>query len=86
MASAQQSGKPFRDFTKPASAADIEQMRRTLETKIDRSIADVTVVIYETQKNMAEMEKRLTLWTAGIAAAAGIAVIGLLVGLVLTFD
>lgn len=86
MASARPSGKPLRDLTRPATAADIEQLRLALETKIGRSIADATVVIYETQKHIAEMEKRLTIWTAGIAAAAGVAVIGLLVGILLAVD
>ena len=115
MASAEQSGDSLRDFSSPATWGDIEQVRTSLETKIDSGIADVKVQISEVQAQVAEvrtemarletrletrvaglevrvdtgiagLETRLLRWSAGLALAAGVAVIGFLVGILQAVD
>ncbi|MCY3506099.1 MAG: hypothetical protein OXH41_08055 [Chloroflexi bacterium] len=59
MASAEQSGETLRDFSSPATWGDVEQVRLSLETKIDTSIADV-------KTQMAEVETRLVSRIVGL--------------------
>ena len=69
MASAERSGELHRDYSSPATWGDIERVRLSLETKIA-----------EVETQMARMETRLTRWSVG-AVAAGVAVIGVLLGI-----
>ncbi len=101
MASAEQSGEALRDYSSPATWGDVEQVRHSLEAKIETQIADVKTQIAEmdgriqtqmaemetrlvtrTEVRMSEMETRLMRWSAGLAAAAGLAMIGFLVGII----
>ncbi len=132
MASAEHSGEPLRDFSSPATWGDVEQMRTSLETRIDTGIADVKVQVSDVQAEvaevrtelarletrlvgqMAEMETRSEARTGGIAsslsrldarvdsrlaemevrltrmflgaAAAGVAVLGVLIGILQAVD
>ena len=96
MASAEQSGEPLRDFSSPATWGDVEQVRLSLEARIDTQVAGVqtqmttmqsrmeahmTTMQSRMEAQMARLEARLIRWSAGLAAAAGIAVIGFLVGI-----
>ena len=103
MASAEHSGEPLRDFSSPATWGDVEQVRTSLETRIDTAIADVKVQVSDVQAEvaevrtelarletrlvgqMAEMEVRLTRMFLG-AAAAGVAVLGVLIGILQAVD
>ncbi len=133
MTSAEQSGESLRDFSSPAAWGDVEQVRTSLEKKIDSGIAEVKVQISEVQAQVAEvrtemarletrlerrfgglegqlesqgsqlnsridglegrvdtaiagLETRLLRWSAGLAVAAGVSVIGFLVGILQTID
>ncbi|MXW25140.1 MAG: hypothetical protein F4Z77_02390 [Dehalococcoidia bacterium] len=115
MTSAEQAGEPIRDFSSPATWGDVEQVRHSLETKIDTSVGDVKAQISDVQAQVAEvrtemarlemhfetrvaglesrmetgianLETRLLRWSAGLAAAAGVAVIGFLVGILQAVD
>ena len=112
MASAEQSGEPLRDFGSPATWGDVEQVRLSLEARIDTQVAGVqtqmttmqsrmeaqmttmqsrmeaqmTTMESRMEAQMARLEARLIRWSAGLAAAAGIAVIGVLVGVVQAVD
>ncbi len=105
MASAEQSGEALRDYGSPATWGDVEQVRHSLEAKIETQIADVKTQIAEmdgriqsqmaemetrlvtrTEVRMSEMETRLMRWSAGLAAAAGLAMIGFLVGIIQAVD
>lgn len=52
MTMAEQAGEPLRDFSSPATWGDLEQVRMSLDAKIDTQIAEV-------KTEMAEMETRL---------------------------
>ena len=90
MASAEQSGEPLRDYSSPATWGDVEQVRLSLEARIDTKVAGVqtqmTTMQSRMEAQMARLEARLIRWSAGLAAAAGIAVIGVLVGVVQAVD
>ena len=101
MASAEQSGEPLRDFGSPATWGDVEQVRLSLEARIDTKVAgvqtqmttmesrieaQVTTMQSRMEAQMARLEARLIRWSAGLAAAAGIAVIGFLVGILQAVD
>ena len=112
MTTAQQSGEPQRDCSSPATWGDVEQVRLSLEARIDTRVAGVETQMammetrlearidtsaggLETQmakmetrleSQMAGMETRLLRWSAGLAAAAGLAIIGFLVGVLQAVD
>ena len=134
MTTAQQSGEPQRDYSSPATWGDVEQVRLSLEARIDTRVAGVETQMammetrlearidtsagglktqmakmetrlearidtsaggLETQmakmetrleSQMARMETRLLRWSAGLAAAAGLAIIGFLVGVLQAVD
>ena len=97
MTAAEQSGEPLRDYSSPATWGDVEQLRHSLGTQIDTQIGDVKTQIAEVQTQMARLETRmerqlagletrLIRWSAGLAAAAGVAIIGFLVGILQAVD
>ena len=97
MTAAEQSGEPLRDYSSPATWGDVEQLRHSLGTQIDTQIGDVKTQIAEVQTQMAQLETRmerqlagletrLIRWSAGLAAAAGVAIIGFLVGILQAVD
>ncbi len=97
MTAAEQSGEPLRDYSSPATWGDVEQVRHSLGTQIDTQIGDVKTQIAEVQTQMAQLETRmerqlagletrLIRWSAGLAAAAGVAIIGFLVGILQAVD
>ena len=74
MASAEQSGEPLRDFSSPATWGDVEQVRTSLETRIDTGIADVKVQVSDVQAEVAEVRTemaRLETRLVGQMAEAG---------------
>lgn len=73
MTMAEQAGEPLRDFSSPATWGDLEQVRMSLDAKIDTQIAEV-------KTEMAEMETRLVrlLFTA---VGAGVTMLGVLIGI-----
>ena len=96
MASAEQSGETLRDFSSPSTWGDVEQVRLSLEAKIDTSIADVKAQVAEVearvdvraaelQTQIAEVELRLTRMFLG-AVAAGVAALGILMGILQAVD
>ena len=90
MTTAQQSGEPQRDYSSPATWGDVEQVRVSLEARIDTSAAGVETQMAKMEtrleSQMARMETRLLRWSAGLAAAAGLAIIGFLVGVLQAVD
>ena len=97
MTAAEQPGEPLRDYSSPATWGDVEQLRHSLGTQIDTQIGDVKTQIAEVQTQMAQLETRmerqlagletrLIRWSAGLAAAAGVAIIGFLVGILQAVD
>ena len=122
MTMAEQAGEPLRDFSSPATWGDLEQVRMSLDAKIDMQIADVkaqmaemevrlvtrmseieTGLVTRTGKSeaglgehmaileagldtkLAELEMRLTRMVLG-AVAAGVAVLGVLFGILQAVD
>ena len=63
MASAEQSGEPLRDFSSPATWGDVEQVRLSLEARIDTQVAGVQTQMTQLETwmeaRLAGMETRL---------------------------
>lgn len=79
MSAAQHSGEPARDYGSPATWGDVEHARLSLE----KQMAEVEGRL---DRKIAAMETRLIRWSAGLAAAAGVAIIGFLVGILQAVD
>lgn len=79
MSAAQHSGEPARDYGSPATWGDVEHARLSLE----KQMAEMEGRL---DRKIAAMETRLIRWSAGLAAAAGVAIIGFLVGILQAVD
>ena len=86
MSAAQQSGEPARDFGSPATWGDVEQARLSLEMQLAELRTEVIRVEGRLERKLASTETRLIRWSAGLAAAAGVAIIGFLVGILQAVD
>ena len=79
MSAAQQSGEPARDYGSPATWGDVEHAPLSLE----RQLAEMEGRL---DTKMAAMETRLIRWSAGLAVAGGVAIVGFLVGILQAVD
>ena len=61
-----------------------------MDTRLQRQLAEVQSQVARlesgTEKQIARLETRLLRWSAGLAAAAGVAIIGFLVGILQAVD
>ena len=92
MTSAGQTGEPIRDFGSPATWGDVEHVRTSLgeqiadvKAQVVEVEAKVDVRVAEVQTQIAEVELRLTRMFLG-AVAAGVAVLGILMGILQAVD
>lgn len=97
MSAAQQSGEPHRDYSSSATWGDIEHARLSLEKQMaemeGRLQTEMATMQTQTaqlesrlERQIAGLETRLIRWSAGLAAAAGVAIIGFLVGILQAVD
>ena len=69
---------------------DVKTQMAGLETRLETQIAEVqtqmTQLETRMERQLAGLETRLIRWSAGLAAAAGVAIIGFLVGILQAVD
>ena len=70
--------------------AGVETQMAEMETRLERKIGDLrtemTAMEGRLERQMAGVETRLIRWSAGLAVAGGVAVIGFLVGILQAVD
>jgi len=81
MSAAQQSGEPHRDYSSSATWGDVEHARLSLEKQMAELRTEMVSMEGRLGARVATTETRLIRWSAGLAAAAGVAIIGFLVGI-----
>ena len=86
MSAAQHSGEPARDYGSPATWGDVEHARLSLEKQMAELRTEMVRVEGHLEEKLASTETRLIRWSAGLAAAAGVAIIGFLVGILQAVD